>query len=59
MFKSAQDYDTRGWGYTKRITNYKGDKFDIYVNESGPGGGGDSCAKKRYVGSEGEDKAWY
>ena len=57
-FKSAQDYDTRGgWGYTKRITNYKGDKVGIDVNESGLREG-DSCAKKRYLGSEvWEDKA--
>ena len=31
-FKSAQDYNTQGgWGYTESITNYKGDKFNIYV----------------------------
>ena len=32
----------RKGGYTKGMwayNNYKGDKFDIYVNESGPGGG--------------------
>jgi len=48
-------------GYTKRMrtyNNYKGDKFGIYVNESGLGGGwGDSCAKKRHVGSNGGEPA--
>lgn len=56
-FKSAQEYDTRGgWGYTKRITNYKGDKLDIDVNESELGGGGFMCQetlpRERGVGGQ-------